>query len=161
MPVLPQIPLFLFQDRAPTNRHPLRVHCHVSLYSCLGVSQSFLIFHDFDSLDNTGLLKTIHLVQNPLIWLFLIVFPMIRPGSWVWGRIPQQRGVLLIRSYQKVHDSSKCRGVYTYGWFMLRFNRKQQNSVKELSFKKYINKLKKKKKKRKVHDISMMCSWCH
>ena len=141
MPVLPQMPPFLFQDRAPTNRHPLTVHCHVALFSsCLWVSQSFLIFHDFDSLDNTGLLKTIHLVQSPLIWLFLVVFPMIRPRSWIWGRIPQQRSALLIRSYQKVHDSSTRRGMYTYGWFMLRFNRKQQSSVKELSLKYiYIN----------------------
>ena len=26
--------------------------------------------------------------------------------------------------------------MYTYGWFMLRFDRKQQNSVKQLSFNK-------------------------
>ena len=32
--------------------------------------------------------------------------------------------------------------VYNYGWFMLRLDRKQQNSVKQLSVKK-INKLKK------------------
>jgi len=32
---------------------------------------------------------------------------------------------------------SKGRGyMYTYGWFMLRFDRKQQNSVKQLSFSK-------------------------
>ena len=29
--------------------------------------------------------------------------------------------------------------IYTYGLFMLRFDRKQQNSVKELSFNKKIN----------------------
>ena len=29
--------------------------------------------------------------------------------------------------------------IYTYGWFMLRFDRKQQNSVKQLSFNKKIN----------------------
>ena len=36
---------------------------------------------------------------------------------------------------------SKRRGyMYTYSWFMLRFDRKQQNSVKQLSFnKKLIN----------------------
>ena len=35
---------------------------------------------------------------------------------------------------------SKGRGhMYTYGWFMLRFDRKQQNSVKQLSFNKNIN----------------------
>ena len=35
--------------------------------------------------------------------------------------------------------------IYTYGWLMLRFDRKQQNSVKQLSFNKK-NKLKRKKK---------------
>jgi len=40
---------------------------------------------------------------------------------------------------------SKRRGyMYTYGWFMLRFDRKQQNSVKQLSFNRKINKIKKK-----------------
>ena len=35
---------------------------------------------------------------------------------------------------------SKWRGyMYTYGWFMLCFDRKQQNSVKQLSFDKNIN----------------------
>ena len=34
---------------------------------------------------------------------------------------------------------SKGRGyMYTYGWFMLRFDRKQQNYVKQLSFNKKI-----------------------
>ena len=34
-------------------------------------------------------------------------------------------------------EDSKGRGyIYTYGWFMLRFDRKQQNSVKQLSFNK-------------------------
>ena len=34
---------------------------------------------------------------------------------------------------------SKWRGyMYTYGWFMLRFERKQQNSLKQLSFNKKI-----------------------
>ena len=31
------------------------------------------------------------------------------------------------------------RYMYTYGWFMLRFDRKQQNSVKQLCFSKKIN----------------------
>ena len=30
--------------------------------------------------------------------------------------------------------------MYTYGWFMLTFDRKQQNSVKQLSFNKKIKK---------------------
>ena len=42
---------------------------------------------------------------------------------------------------------SQGRGyLYTYGWFMLRFDRKQQNSVKQLSFSKKQISLKKKKK---------------
>ena len=42
---------------------------------------------------------------------------------------------------------SRGRGhVYTYGWFMLRFNRKQQNSVKQLSFNYKINKFLKERK---------------
>ena len=32
--------------------------------------------------------------------------------------------------------------MYTYGWFMLRFDRKQQNSVQQLSFNKKINYIK-------------------
>ena len=33
--------------------------------------------------------------------------------------------------------SSEVRGyMYTYGWFMLRFDRKQKNSIKQLSFNK-------------------------
>ena len=36
---------------------------------------------------------------------------------------------------------SKGRGyMYTYGWFMFKFDRKQQNLVKQLSFNKKINK---------------------
>ena len=43
---------------------------------------------------------------------------------------------------------SKGRGcMYTYSWFMLRFDRKQQNSVKQLSFNKRIQKRKETEKK--------------
>ena len=35
--------------------------------------------------------------------------------------------------------------MYTYGWFMLMFDRKQQNSVKQLSFNLKINNFLKKK----------------
>ena len=43
--------------------------------------------------------------------------------------------------YLEGRDGSKGRGyMCTYGWFMLRFDRKEQNSVKQLSFnKKYIS----------------------
>ena len=40
---------------------------------------------------------------------------------------------------QRTEGGSKGRGcMYTYGWFMLRFDRKQQNSVKQSSFNKKI-----------------------
>ena len=38
--------------------------------------------------------------------------------------------------------------MYTYGWFMLRFDRKQQNSVQQLSFNKKINYIKTKQQKK-------------
>ena len=48
------------------------------------------------------------------------------------------------RGFQKGGDICTYGGIYTYGWFMLRFDRKQQNYVKQLFFnKKYINFLKK------------------
>ena len=43
-----------------------------------------------------------------------------------WGGLGREKG-----------GSFKGRGyMYTYGWFVLRFDRKQQNSVKQLSFNK-------------------------
>ena len=36
-------------------------------------------------------------------------------------------------------DSKGMRYMYTYGWFMLKLDRKQQNFVKQLSFNKKIN----------------------
>ena len=57
------------------------------------------------------------------------------------GVLCQPRGVEWVRRWER---GSKGRGyVYTYGWFMLRFDWKQQNPVKQLSFNK---KLKNKKK---------------
>ena len=48
--------------------------------------------------------------------------------------------------------NSKGRGyMYTYGWFMLSFDKKQQNYVKQLSFNKR-NKLHKAKKKKKIRQ---------
>ena len=53
------------------------------------------------------------------------------------GALYQPRGVGWGRRWE---GGLKGRGyMYTYGWFMLRFNRKQQNSVKQLSFNKKIN----------------------
>ena len=49
----------------------------------------------------------------------------------------QPRGVRWRGRWER---GSKGRGyMYTYGGFMLRFDRKQQNSVKQLSFNKTIN----------------------
>ena len=50
------------------------------------------------------------------------------------GALNQSRGVGWGRRWE---GGSKGRGyMYTYGWFILRFDRKQQNSVKQLSFNK-------------------------
>ena len=50
------------------------------------------------------------------------------------GALYQPRGVGWGGTREGV---SKGRGsTHTYGWFMLRFDRKQQNSVKQLSFNK-------------------------
>ena len=50
------------------------------------------------------------------------------------GALYQPRGVGLGRRWE---GGSKGRGyMYTYGSFMLSFDRKQQNSVKQLSFNK-------------------------
>ena len=58
------------------------------------------------------------------------------------GALYQPRGVGL---GGRQEGGSKGRGyMYTYGWFMLRFDRKQQNSVKQLSFNKKLINLKNK-----------------
>ena len=54
------------------------------------------------------------------------------------GALYQPRGVGWGGRWE---GDSKGRGyMYTYVWFMLRFDRKQQNSVKQLSFNKKIKK---------------------
>ena len=48
------------------------------------------------------------------------------------GALNQPRRVRWAGTYE---GSLEVRGyMYTYGWFMLRFDRKQQNSIKQLSF---------------------------
>ena len=71
----------------------------------------------------------------------------------VWPRgLYQPRGV-------RWEGSSKGRGyMCTYGWFMLRFDRKQQNSVKQLSFNKKKEKGKRKKGKKHI-DIFIRKHW--
>ena len=52
----------------------------------------------------------------------------------------RRRGQQRMRWGGRWEGVSKGRGyMYTYGWFMLRFDRKQQNSVKQLSFNRKIN----------------------
>ena len=56
------------------------------------------------------------------------------------GALYQSRGVGWGGRWEGV---SKGKGyMYTYGWFMLKFDRKTQNSVKQLSFNKKIIKQK-------------------
>ena len=53
------------------------------------------------------------------------------------GVLHQSRGLGYDGRWEGV---SKGRGyMYSYSWFMLRFDRKQQNTVKQLSFNKKIN----------------------
>ena len=67
-------------------------------------------------------------------WEFAVWFRKLKQGLCInlegWDGVGDGREVQKGREY-----------MYTYGCFMLRFDRKQQNSVKQLSFK--INKLKK------------------
>ena len=59
------------------------------------------------------------------------------------GALHQPRGVGWAGRWE---GGSKGRVyLYTYDWFMLRFDRKQQNSVKQLSSIKFLNGKKKKK----------------
>ena len=59
------------------------------------------------------------------------------------GALYQSRGVGWGGRWE---EGSKGRGyMYIYDWFMLRSDRKQQNSVKQLSFNEEINKLTKTK----------------
>ena len=60
-----------------------------------------------------------------------------------------QLGALYQPREVRWEGDSKRRGyMYTYGWFMLKFDKKQQNSVKQLSF----NKKNKKKKYRELRS---------
>ena len=52
------------------------------------------------------------------------------------GALYQSRGVGWGGRWEG--DSNGNGYMYTYGWFMLMFDRKQQNSVKQLSFNKII-----------------------
>ena len=64
------------------------------------------------------------------------IFSMVQETQT--GALYQPRGVGWGGRWEGV--SNGRRYMYTCGWFMLRFNRKQQNSVKQLSCnKKYTN----------------------
>ena len=64
-------------------------------------------------------------------------------SKWEFAQETQTGVLYQPRWGGRQEGGSKGRGyMYSYGWFMLRFDRRQQNSVKQLSFNK---KLKKKK----------------
>ena len=54
----------------------------------------------------------------------------------VWLRKVKQGLCINLDGLDGEGDSKGKGYVYTYGWFMLRFDRKQHNSVKQLSFNK-------------------------
>ena len=67
------------------------------------------------------------------------------------GALYQPRGVGWGGRWEGVFKGREY--MYTYGWFMLRFDSKQQNSVKQLSFnKKWI--------KKKKEDRASLDSYC-
>ena len=59
------------------------------------------------------------------------------------GALYQSRGVGWRGRWEGVSKGRGC--MYTHGWFMLKLDRKQKNSAKQLSFNKKINKFLKKK----------------
>ena len=75
------------------------------------------------------------------------------------GALYQPRGV---RWGERQEGGSKGRGyMYTYGWFMLRFDGKQQNSVKQLSFRKKKTLIKTKQNKKMMLNkwTTKILSW--
>ena len=78
------------------------------------------------------------------MWILVLLWTLkyYEPQETQTGALYQPRGVGWGGRWE---GGSKGRGyMYTYGWLMLRFDKRQQNSVKQLSFKK---KLKTKQKK--------------
>ena len=68
--------------------------------------------------------------------------------GWGGGPLYQPRGVGWGGRWEGI--SKGRRYIYTYGWFLLRFDRKQQNSVKQVSFNKKLMKKQNKKQKRSM-----------
>ena len=66
------------------------------------------------------------------------------------GVLYQPRGVGWGGRREGVSKGSEY--MYIYGWFILMFDREQQNSVKQLSFNKKINKFFKKQKKKRERE---------
>ena len=74
-------------------------------------------------------------MASPTQWTWV----WVNSGSWWWTRRP---GVLWFMGSQRVgHDwANELNWTELMGWFMLRFDRKQQNSIKQLFFNKKTNK---------------------
>ena len=77
---------------------------------------------------------------------------LYRLGNSDRGSVSTQRG----RIGRHMGGSFKREGIYVYLWLIQRFDRKQQNSVKQLSFNKKIN-LKKENKNIIEHTRSQKC----
>ena len=78
--------------------------------------------------------------QEFAVWLRKQTGALYQPRAVEWGG--------------RWEGGSKGRGyMYIYGWFMLRFGRKQQNSVKKLSFNKKITKKYRTNKKKKIQSF--------
>ena len=72
--------------------------------------------------------------SSPTQWTWV----WVNSGSWRWTGRPGMLQSMGSQSLTWLSDWTELKwtDMYTYGWFMLRFDRKQQNSVKQLSFNK-------------------------
>ena len=68
---------------------------------------------------------------------YITIYKIDSQGEFaVWLRKLQQGLCINLEGWDGEGDSKGRGYMYTYGWFMLRFDRKQQNSVKQLSLNK-------------------------
>ena len=113
---------------------------------CCCIAPLFLCIDHWGRLFYPSLLFFGTLYSNGNIFLFLLCFLLLFFAE-LFVRPPQTAILLFCISFPWHPLSAVCIGIqfcisktftrghmYTYGWFMLIFGRKQQNSVKQLSF---------------------------